>query len=451
MLDIQGLYDISADMGSILYGRSYGRPHFGRVQDVASIGCLTTTAMHRPHWHPSPTQELLLKACLLPDDQAIPAWNSWLQVPTAQRSDPASQRLFPLLWSRVNQWQADASGTGDPEDTIIWKKAMLETWALNQRRLAHANQIAEDLSQAGIPLLLVKGLPLALVAYGHLGLRPMGDLDLVVPDAQARQSLDVLTAAGWVPLPTPLKGSDDPGIQHRHPWILENRHLEDFDELYFRVRNGHGLRHPDGTEADLHWHVFHEQCDSGVDNAIWENAHSLQHWNRRSQYKVSPHLCMPDPVEHLLLILAHASRWDKTAPIRWVADAVLLVRAVDHFDWPRFVHLAHQRKLAAPAGALLAYLHAALALNVDVAVLSALNPPARSPAPRRLLRRSRPDVWGGGEELLYLLSRWHRLKHDRHLQETVPGFFRFLCHVLGIPSRRELLTYAVHESQRRSP
>ena len=73
---------------------------------------------------------------------------------------------------------------------------MLRTWALNQRRLAHANQIAEQLRLAGRPLLLVKGLPLALFAYGHLGLRPMGDLDLVVPDAQARQSLEALSAAG---------------------------------------------------------------------------------------------------------------------------------------------------------------------------------------------------------------------------------------------------------------
>lgn len=328
---------------------------------------------------------------------------------------------------------------------------MLKTWALNQRRLAHANQIAEQLSLAGIPLLLVKGLPLALFAYGHLGLRPMGDLDLVVPDARARESLAVLAAAGWTALPTPLKGSDDPGTQRRHPWILENRHLDSFSELYFRVRNGHGFRHPDGTDADLHWHVFHEQCEPGIDDALWNRAPALQQWNRSSNSVVSPHLLMLDPIDHLLLILAHASRWDAMAPIRWVADAVLLLRAVEHVDWNRFVSLAQERRLAASVGALLVYLHNELALDVGAETLAALTTPARSPTTRRLASRSRPDLRGGGEELVYLWRRWRRLRHDDRLHGKAPGWMGFLCHILGIPSRRELVRYAIHEAQRRSP
>jgi len=407
--------------------------------------------MHRPHWSPNPAQNLLLKACLLPDETALPAFHAWWEMPIATRSDPASQRLFPLLWWRVSQWPPDACPTGHAEEAVIWKKAMLDTWALNQRRLAHANRIAEQLSLAGIPLLLVKGLPLALFAYGHLGLRPMGDLDLVVPEARARESLDVLSAAGWTPTPTPLKGSEDAGIQRRHPWILKNRPLDTFTKLYFRVRNGHGFRHPDGTEADLHWYVFHEQCDPGDDDAIWGNAHALEQWNRRAKAVVSASLLMLDPVDHLLLILAHACRWDGVAPIRWVADAVLLVRAVEPFDWRRFVTLARARRLEAPVGALLGYLHAELALDVEAAALAALATPAPSPAARRQLSRSRPDVWGGGEELAYLWRRWRRLRHDQRLHGEVPGWLGFLCHILGIPSRRELLRYAFHESQRRSP
>ncbi|MFN5195605.1 MAG: nucleotidyltransferase family protein [Cyanobacteriota bacterium] len=171
--------------------------------------------------------------------------------------------------------------------------------------------------------------------------------------------------------------------------------------------------------------------------------------NRSSQSEISPHLLTLDPVDHLLLILAHASRWDEAAPIRWVADAVLLIRAVDHFNWPRFVSLAKDRRLTAPAGALLAYLQGQMAMEVPAAVLAELAAATGSDDIQRLTMRSRPDVSGGGEELLYLLRRWRRLRQDQTLRGKVPGLMRFMCHILGIPSRRELVQYGLRESRRR--
>lgn len=405
--------------------------------------------MQQPHWCPNPTQQLLLQACLLSEEKAIAAFRAWLQAAKATRNDPASQRLLPLLWWRCNEWQLGSLRRQYADESAAWKSAMLQTWALNQRRLSHANQLAEQLSRAGIPLLVVKGLPLALAAYGHLGLRPMGDLDLVVPDIQAGKSLEVLSAAGWTPLPTPLKGSDDPEVKQRYPWSLENRTLADFSNLYFRVRNGHGFRHADGTEADLHWYIFHEQCDPGIDETSWAHSLVLQQWNRSSAPEISPHLFMLDPVDHLLLILAHASRWDAIAPIRWVADAVLLVKAVDQFNWKRFVDLAIERSLVAPVRDLLAYLQSQMDLDVPAETMAALTIATDPSTSQRLSMRSLPDVWGGGEELIYLLRRWRRLREDHQLRGQVPGLMRFCCHILGIPSRRDLLQYGFFELQRR--
>lgn len=392
---------------------------------------------------------LLLQACLLPEENAIKAFAAWSRTPTAGRNDPASQRLLPLLWWRCKQWQEQALYSNHSDEISSWKQAMLRTWALNQRRLSQANRFAELMAKAGIPLMLVKGLPLALGAYPHLGLRPMGDLDLVVPDSHARQAIEVLTTAGWAPLPTPLKGSDAPEAERNHPWIRQNRALADFSELYFRIRNGHGFRHPDGSEADLHWYVFHEQCDPGVDSALWERAQSLQHWNRSPTPGVSPLLLMPDPVDHLLLVLSHGSRWDSTAPIRWVADAVLLLKAASPFEWQRFVSVAQARSLTAPAGALLAYLAQQMDMDIPAEVLKELSPTAHKRHNRRAMVRSLPDAQGGGEELLYLLRRWRKLRQDRVLGSSVTGFTIFACHILGSPSRRALLRYAISEVQRR--
>ena len=141
---------------------------------------------------------------------------------------------------------------------------------------------------------------------------------------------------------------------------------------------------------------------------------------------------------------------DKFDPDRgWVADAVLLIQAVDHFNWPRFVSLAKDRRLTAPAGALLVYLQGQMAMEMPATVLAELAAATGSDDIQRLTMRSRPDVSGGGEELLYLLRRWRRLRQDQNLRGKVPGLMRFLCHILGIPSRRELLHYGFGEFLRR--
>jgi hypothetical protein len=392
-----------------------------------------------------------LQACLLPEEKAIEAFTAWSRTPTASRNDPASQRLLPLLWWRCEQWQQHALHSHHSDEIGSWKQSMLRTWALNQRRLSQANRFAELLGKAGVPLLLVKGLPLALGAYGHLGLRPMDDLDLVVSDSHARQAIEVLSTAGWSPLPTPLKGSDTPEAERHHPWIRRGRALADFSALYFRIRNGHGFSHPDGSEADLHWYVFHEQCDPGIDTALWDNAQSLQQWNRSPTPGVSPLLLMPDPTDHLLLVLSHANRWSSTPPIRWVADAVLLLKAAAPFSWQRFVSVAQARTLTAPAGALLAYLKQQMEVDVPAEVLKELSLTADHKHDQRSTVRSLPNARGGGEELLYLLRRWRRLRREKALRTSVPGFTTFACHILGSPSRRALLRYAISEVKRRRP
>jgi hypothetical protein len=390
-----------------------------------------------------------LQACLLPEERALKAFGGWLRTPTASRNDPASQRLLPLLWWRCDQWQQHALNSHLSGGISSWKQAMLRTWALNQRRLSQANRFAELMAKAGVPLMLVKGLPLALGAYPHLGLRPMEDLDLVVPDAHAHQAIEVLTTAGWSPLPTPLKGSDAPEAERHHPWTRQKRDQADFSELYFRIRNGHGFSHPDGSQADLHWYVFHEQCDPGIDTALWDKAQSLQRWNESPTPGVSSLLLMPDPADHLLLVLSHANRWDSTAPVRWVADAVLLLKAATPFDWQRFVNVAQARGLTATAGALLTYLAQQMEMEIPAEVLKELSPTANKKHNPRATVRSLPDARGGVEELLYLLRRWRQLRREQALRTNVPGFMTFACHILGSPSRRALMRYAISEVQRR--
>lgn len=52
---------------------------------------------------------------------------------------------------------------------------------------------------AGIPVILLKGAYLADVVYMDPGVRPMGDLDILVPREHALQGVEVLQAAGFAP------------------------------------------------------------------------------------------------------------------------------------------------------------------------------------------------------------------------------------------------------------
>jgi hypothetical protein len=420
-----------------------------------------------PTWRPTAAQALVLQACLLPEAPAQAAFRAWaalaepelhttepLAEPPAQSllSDAATRRLLPLLWSRWRQWPH--SGDAAAADAVVAGilPEVKRTWLENHRRLKAANALAEQLAAAGVPVMLVKGLPLALQAYGDLGLRPMGDFDLVVPLAQVQPALQVLAAAGWHPLPTPLKhSSHEDGEALLPPWALQPRPLEAFDAPFLQVRHSHGFHHASGLEADLHWFVFQGQCDPGVDDGLWHRAIALATVNRAPGSQPSPLLLVPDPADHLLLLLSHAARWDAVPAVRWLADAALLLRVAPTLDWDRLRQEARRRRLAALVAPMLALLREQAQAAVPPDLVRELAAVCLSRRERLLapVQPGSPDWRGGVEELRYLHRRWRQLRRRAAAGTPLPAFHRFACHVLGAPDLRAFHAYALAELKRR--
>ena len=404
-----------------------------------------------PGWMPNNAQLLLLQACLAPAEQARDALGQWADIPVDQRRDNGSLRLLPLLWSRREATGIPASlGSESPH----WKQEVMRTWSNNQRLLACANKLAESLERADIPVILIKGLPLALQAYGDLGARPMGDLDIAVPHRQARQAVEALVGHGWKPLPTPLKGGTSQGHQAQDlAWTRSQRRLEDFSPLYFHVRHSHGFRHGDGLEVDLHWSIFQGQCDPDSDNQLWEAIQPLAALIRVPQARPSRLLQAPDPAEHLLLLLAHGARWDVCPPIRWIADAVMLLRSTPDMDWSRFLNRARCRSLTLVGAELLTFLKKRFAVDIPESVLEQLRATQPSRKERRIYQRDcSPADWRSGiEELRYLHRRYRLLSRRADLRGSMamPSWPTFLCHILGAPRPRDLGRYALQELKRR--
>ena len=333
----------------------------------------------RAFGHPTEAQELLLQAALLDEDRARTAWGRWKELDTVVSTDQDSGRLFPLLSRRLL-----AMGAEDP-DLPRLKGAYRHQWVTNQRRLHRAGEALAHLADAGIETMVLKGAALAERHYGDAGLRLMYDVDILVRAERAREAASVLERHGWRPLlPRDL---DD-----LMPVIQGTLFMDELD---------------DGI--DLHWH------------AMWSPADEDDFWSAAEPLVVggAPTLC-PCPADQLLHVCVHGV-WSDGRPVRWVADAMILLRSEPDLDWARVVDRARARALTLPMLDALAYLRAAFDAPVPPGVLEAL-----AGTRRGLRERLAHRAWGfRSTKLRALVTHWDRYKRQRALPPgptKVPSF-----------------------------
>lgn len=390
----------------------------------------------RPAWLPDDSQRLLLEACLLDDERrARASLASWTARVDVERLDAGSYRLLPLLWKRLPALGADHPARD------LFKGVYRRTWYANQLTIARVAGLAGALRGAGIPAMVLKGIPLALEAYGDVGVRPMGDGDVAVPRASAHRAVELLVASGWRPGITPLTGAMVEGSPATSRWTVGPRPPAAFDDAYLGTRHAHGFSSPDGFSVDLHWALFQGRCERGEDDGAWSRAHPI---DLRGQS-----VLVPSPADHLLLLLAHGARWNPIPPIRWAADAFRLLRATAP-SWPTFLGEARRRGLVLAAREMLGWLDSELSAGIPADVLATLRDEPVGHAERRAWARrvAPPSIGSGLDELAYLRERHRALRHDP-LAGAVPAFPAFVRHVLGARSLLQVGLYAAGEAGRR--
>ena len=87
-----------------------------------------------------------------------------------------------------------------------------------------------------------------------------------------------------------------------------------------------------GTEFDLHWHILTETSGKPVEARFWETA-------RPFDFNGVP-ARMIDPALALVHVLVHGLRTNPVPPVRWVADALTLIRRSPGLDWDLLVEFA---------------------------------------------------------------------------------------------------------------
>jgi hypothetical protein len=346
----------------------------------------------------------------------LEAWQVWQARAGALAAlDEGSRRLLPLVYRNLRR-HLDADPAAEAligELKAIYRK----TWFHNQAAFHQAAPVLEGLRAAGVRTLVLKGAALAVLHYRDLGLRPMADVDILVPAEQAPQAFAALTALGWQP---------GQAIHALAPYLAARQSV-DF--------NG-----PSGSHFDLHWHALWECSYAGADEAFWAGAAPLT-LNQANTLALNPS-------DQLLHVCVHGAGLNQVPTVRWAADAMMVLRTAEALDWPRLVDQARRLRLSLPLRDTLGYLRAALDGPVPPDVLNELAALPVSEAERKLyrLKISRRGLLG---ELPLFWQHYTWLSAQARRPATWGGFVAYLRLNWGLVEARQVPGFVLNKARRR--
>lgn len=237
---------------------------------------------------PTDAQELLLTSALGTAAEATAAWRAWSARMDLVRDpiDQGSLRLLPLAYRNLSR-----SGYEDPLMPRL-KGVYRYWWLHNQAIFSAASEVLRLLSDRGVETMVLKGLALTELYYRDRGVRPMSDVDIMVPWDRAAEAASILVDSGWAE------------TLGRHP-------------RRFRFRHAIQLVHPRWAPCDLHWNLVR----SGVraDEVWWRQSVPVEIGGASTRAL--------DPTGSLFHCVAHGVPWNPVPPLRWIADAVTVLSA----------------------------------------------------------------------------------------------------------------------------
>jgi len=293
-------------------------------RDTPRLGYDDGHPLPRSCW-PTTIQRLLLQACLGGPDLTRAAFAAWHARVNVFKLDHGSNRLMALLCRNLER-----AGVRAPEHEVL-KGNWRYHWYQNKSRLREFSKLQERLAAAGIPVVTLKGIPLAAFYYEDIGVRPMGDIDVLVPRQHARAAVDFMLMDGY-------------------------RLNFPFSEEDVVKKNGRTFVKEGATEVDMHWRVLHDFKQPWSDEALWAGVQTRMFDGIPLRF-----LRMEDQILHLC---AHGMRYAEISPLRWLADVTVVLRREGHrMDMDYLLREAGRRELLNPIKQTFAWLERHLDLS----------------------------------------------------------------------------------------
>lgn len=221
-----------------------------------------------------------------------------------------AEGVGPLIYWNLSGSGLIASIPARQRDRL--RETYFDTWAQNQKIFADLKTLAEKFSQAGIPAVALKGVCYSLTIYPDAGLRPMGDLDLLIPKDRFGEAIKMAKHLGYEEEPEAFSGLRD--ILNHEVCLRKKDRSSVPLELHHRLLGNESFR----FSVPVDW--------------FWSQAEAMSDVIQ-TRY---PGLQMLTPTTQLLFASAHAmlQHGGKKTPLRWYYDIDRLIRFYGvQIDW----------------------------------------------------------------------------------------------------------------------
>jgi len=257
-------------------------------------------------FRPAPGHELLLRIVAGHPDSAREALEHWCATFDPRLPvDGGTYRLLPMVFQRMREWDFD-----HPLRALVkgvYRRSLVE----NSLLVDGAAPVLRAIADRGLAPTLLKGA--ALVGGGYyptLATRPMQDVDVYLPPGAHNEAAAILGSLGWRRVPREFE-------------------LPFLHALTFQAPQ-------DMFTLDLHWHALASVQTATSDQVLLADVRPAQ--------GVDLAASVPDPTAQLIITLVHGAEPNAEPPVRWVADA-LLILARGGVDWDRVVDYARTQQV----------------------------------------------------------------------------------------------------------
>jgi len=348
---------------------------------------------------------------------------AWLRIGKSARPASGVPGVSPALWEAAARCAArhgvaplvyrNLSELGPPADVpepVLRRLREAYLWSAkrNVRLLHELGAVLSVLQQMGIPVIALKGAHLAEAIYGDMALRPMNDLDLLVPKDRLAQVEGALLELGYGPRQRPsveIQVENRSGLQ-----ALAKQHV---------------------ATIDVHWTIVKPGGPLAIElDGLWQRA-------RPATIAGVPACVLAD--EDLLLHLAIHAGYQHAfgAGLRPLCDiGHLLARRGEELDWPSLAARARQWRAGRCLSLALRLSRELLAAPVPYQALTELEPGRVEPQWIRMAAQQAVGSGPGGAAGVLLTDDAAQLLRPRGLWQKAGLVLRRV-----FPSRRELAAF----------